>query len=191
MQMIDTSTTQKASSLGFQESPVAQIIVRYRRIIEANKAVERLFGYTRADLINRSVQRLYPSTADFNQIGERCEARMRVTGDTHYEDERFMQASDKTIFWVQAKGATLSPQDPFSLMIWSFEKIADKSYRSVDLSPREREVAHHLVNGRTSREIGEALNISHRTVEVHRARLMRKFNVKNTAALVSEIVHAF
>ncbi len=26
MQMIDTSTTQKASSLGFQESPVAQII---------------------------------------------------------------------------------------------------------------------------------------------------------------------
>ncbi len=92
---------------------------------------------------------------------------------------------------MQAKGATLSPQDPFSLMIWSFEKIADKSYRSVDLSPREREVAHHLVNGRTSREIGDALNISHRTVEVHRARLMRKFNVKNTAALVSEIVHAF
>ncbi len=67
--MIDTSTMQKASTLGFQESPVAQVIVRYRRIIEANKAVERLFGYTRADLINRSVQRLYPSTADFNQIG--------------------------------------------------------------------------------------------------------------------------
>tara|TARA_R110002124_G_scaffold279572_1_gene452171 strand:- start:1188 stop:1760 length:573 start_codon:yes stop_codon:yes gene_type:complete len=189
--MFDVSTSQKASTLGFQESPVAQIVVRHRRVIEANKAVERLFGYNRSDLINRSVQRLYPSTADFNQIGERCEKRMRESGDTLYQDERFMQASDLKIFWVRAKGATLSPDDPFSLMIWSFEKIADKIYRSVELSPREREVAHHLVNGKTSREIGNSLNISHRTVEVHRARLMRKFNVKNTAALVSEIVHAF
>lgn len=189
--MIDISTSQKAATFGFQESPVAQIIVRHRRVIQVNKAVERLFGYSRSDLVNRSVQRLYPSTADFNQIGARCEERMRESGDTYYEDERFMQAWDQKIFWVRAKGATLSPEDPFSLMIWSFEKIAEKSFRSVNLSPREREVAHHLVNGRTSREIGVSLSISHRTVEVHRARLMRKFNVKNTAALVSEIVHAF
>lgn len=169
---------------------MAQVVVRYRRIIEANKAVERLFGYSRAEIVNRSVQRLYPSTADFNQIGERCEMRMRETGESYYEDERFMQTSDQKIFWVRAKGMTLSSEDPFALMIWSFEKIAHRSYRSVDLSSREREVAHHLVNGSTSREIGTALGISHRTVEVHRARLMRKFNVKNTAALVSEIVHA-
>lgn len=188
--MIDTSTAQKAAALGFRESPVAQIVVRYRRIIEANNAIERLFGYSRGEVVNRSVQRLYPTTADFNQIGDRCETRMRETGDTYYEDERFMQSRDNEIFWTRAKGITLTPEDPFALMIWSFEKIASKSYRSVDLSPREREVAHHLVNGRTSREIGDALGISHRTVEVHRARLMRKFNVKNTAALVSEIVHA-
>ncbi|GAW34398.1 transcriptional regulatory protein TdiR [Roseovarius sp. A-2] len=176
--------------LGFLESPVAQIVVRHRRIIEANKAIERLFGYSRDKLANRSVQKLYPSTADFTQIGEKCETRMRATGDSYYEDERFMQACDKKIFWVRAKGMTLTPKDPFALMIWSFEQIASKSYRSVNLSPREREVTHHLVNGSTSREIGIALGISHRTVEVHRARLMRKFNVKNTAALISEIVHA-
>lgn len=189
--MTDISTPQKAVAIAFQESPVAQILVRHRRVIEINKAVERMFGYSRADLVNRSVQRLYPSTADFNQIGARCEKRMRASGDTYYEDERFMQDWDQKIFWVRAKGATLSPEDPFEMMIWSFEKIVDKTYRSVDLSPREREVAHHIVNGRTSREIGASLNISHRTVEVHRARLMRKFNVKNTAALVSEIVHAY
>ena len=188
--MIDTSTAQKAATLGFQESPVAQVVVRHRRVIEANKAVERLFGYSLDDVVNRSVKRLYPTTADFNQIGARCENRMRLTGATYYEDERFMQTRDKEIFWARAKGVTLTPENPFALMIWSFEKIPGKSYHSVDLSPREREVARHLVNGRTSREIGTALGISHRTVEVHRARLMRKFNVKNTAALVSEIVHA-
>ncbi|MBI6629512.1 LuxR C-terminal-related transcriptional regulator [Pontibaca salina] len=188
--MIDTSTPQKTAALGFRESPVAQIVVRYRRIVEANNAIERMFGYRRSEVVNRSVQRLYPTTADFTQIGDRCETRMRKTGDTYYEDERFMQSRDNEIFWTRAKGITLTPEDPFALMIWSFEKIASKAYRSVDLSPREREVAHHLVNGHTSREIGDALGISHRTVEVHRARLMRKFNVNNTAALVSEIVLA-
>ncbi len=152
----DTSTPQKAAMLGFLESPVAQIVVRYRRIIEANKAVERLFGCPREELANRSVQRLYPTTADFNQIGERCEMRMRATGDSYYEDERFMQTFDQKIFWVRAKGMTLTPEDPFALMIWSFEKISHKSYRSVDIRPREREVAHHLVIGSTSREIGRS-----------------------------------
>ena len=39
--------------------------------------------------------------------------------------------------------------------------------------PREREVAACLMDGLTSKEIGKQLGISHRTVEIHRARLMR------------------
>ena len=42
----------------------------------------------------------------------------------------------------------------------------------------------------TSRMIGERLGISTRTVETHRARLMKKFGVNNTAELVSQIVVA-
>jgi two-component system response regulator FixJ len=52
------------------------------------------------------------------------------------------------------------------------------------LSNRERDVLAGLVKGLTNKEIGLLLGISHRTVEVHRARLMRKLNVANLSALL-------
>jgi DNA-binding NarL/FixJ family response regulator len=51
------------------------------------------------------------------------------------------------------------------------------------ITPREREVLALVVKGGTSREIAETLSISFKTVEVHRARLMKKLGVANAAAL--------
>jgi FixJ family two-component response regulator len=53
-----------------------------------------------------------------------------------------------------------------------------------ELTPREREVMELVVLGRHNREIGPALGISVRTVEVHKARLMGKLGVDNVADLV-------
>ncbi len=188
--MIDTSTPARAGLLGFRESPVAHMVVRFRRIVEVNAALERLFGFRRDALLGRSVQRLYPSTADFQRIGETCEAQMRASGASYYEDQRFMQTRDAEIFWARARGITLTPEDPFALMVWSFDRVEDRQYRSVRLTPREREIAPLIGQGLTSRMIGERLGISPRTVETHRARLMKKFGVSNTAELVSQIVVA-
>ena len=52
------------------------------------------------------------------------------------------------------------------------------------LTPREREVMRLVVMGQHNREIGPALGISVRTVEVHKARLMDKLGVGNVADLV-------
>ncbi|WP_312439844.1 response regulator [Janthinobacterium sp.] len=52
------------------------------------------------------------------------------------------------------------------------------------LTPREREVMQLVVTGRHNRDIGPALGISVRTVEVHKARLMDKLGVDNVADLV-------
>lgn len=52
------------------------------------------------------------------------------------------------------------------------------------LSAREREVLAGLVRGMTNKQVGLALGISHRTVEVHRAKLMRKVGARNLAALL-------
>jgi FixJ family two-component response regulator len=57
-----------------------------------------------------------------------------------------------------------------------------------ELTAREREVAAHLMGGLTSKEIGRALAISHRTVEVFRARLMRKYKASTTADLVHKLL---
>jgi FixJ family two-component response regulator len=53
------------------------------------------------------------------------------------------------------------------------------------LSPRERQVLQGVIRGLTNKGIGMELGISHRTVEIHRAHLMRKLNVNSVAALVA------
>ena len=52
------------------------------------------------------------------------------------------------------------------------------------LSPREREVMLLVVEGRSSREIADALHLSRKTVETHRSRLMVKLGVENVIGLV-------
>jgi two-component system, LuxR family, response regulator FixJ len=52
------------------------------------------------------------------------------------------------------------------------------------LSERERQVLDHLVAGDTSKEIGRALDISPRTVEIYRAKLMAKTQASNLQELV-------
>ena len=51
------------------------------------------------------------------------------------------------------------------------------------LSPREMEVLKRVAVGLSSKEIGSELNISPRTVETHRASLMRKLDLHSVAEL--------
>ncbi len=52
------------------------------------------------------------------------------------------------------------------------------------LTNREREILKMVAEGRTSREIGDLLYISLRTVEHHRANIMRKMNFNSVADLI-------
>lgn len=63
---------------------------------------------------------------------------------------------------------------------------ADTGAHSVDvmLSPREYEVMQLLARGLHNRRIAEQLGISHRTVEVHKARVLNKLGVRSVVELV-------
>jgi DNA-binding NarL/FixJ family response regulator len=52
------------------------------------------------------------------------------------------------------------------------------------LTPREKEVLYLAARGSTSTEIAHLLHISPRTVEQHRARLMRKLHLRNLTGLI-------
>jgi len=52
------------------------------------------------------------------------------------------------------------------------------------LTTREREVFHLIVEGRTSKEIARQLDISAKTAENHRARVLEKLKAHNTADVV-------
>jgi DNA-binding NarL/FixJ family response regulator len=55
---------------------------------------------------------------------------------------------------------------------------------TMNITPRQREILRMVALGNTNREIAASLDISVRTVEVHRFNLMRRLNVRNVAQLL-------
>lgn len=170
---------------GFLAAPVALLVTRHRIMAEFNDAFIAMFGHPRAAMQNRLVEMLYPSVSDYEAIGARAEAWLRSHPD--HQDERFMQRRDGEIFMARAHGRSLTPDDPFAHMVWVFVEAGGGRGRIDRLTAREREIASHIVNGRTCKEIGQLLGISHRTVEAHRAAVMRKVSARNTAELVTKV----
>jgi len=64
------------------------------------------------------------------------------------------------------------------------KKKESASENSERLSIREREVVQLLAEGKSNKEIGASLNISKRTVDHHRARIMDKLHVQSVGELV-------
>ncbi len=55
---------------------------------------------------------------------------------------------------------------------------------AIQISPRELEVLHHIVEGWSNKMIGDMMYVSESTVNTHRYHIMKKLNAKNTADLV-------
>ena len=98
--------------------------------------------------------------------------------------------SDGALFWCHVAGRALDRADPFAHAVWMFEDISQRRPVGAALKIREREIAQHIVTGATSKQIARLLEISHRTVEAHRARLMRKLDATTTGELVARLLGA-
>jgi FixJ family two-component response regulator len=70
-----------------------------------------------------------------------------------------------------------------------FRKSRDIAARLAKLSEREREVMMLSIEGLTCKEIAIRLNISYRTVETHRARLILKTATSNMMELARIVVY--
>jgi two-component system response regulator FixJ len=60
----------------------------------------------------------------------------------------------------------------------------DLRQRYQSLTPREREVMQHVVAGKLNKVVAADLEVSTRTIELHRARVMEKMQAKSLAELV-------
>lgn len=63
-------------------------------------------------------------------------------------------------------------------------KSREQEVKSSSLSKREKEILLKICEGLSNHEIADALFISKRTVDKHRANLLAKTNSKNTASLI-------
>jgi len=68
--------------------------------------------------------------------------------------------------------------------------LSEVAQRLGKLSPREREVLDLVIAGKMNKTIADAMNISIKTVEAHRAKVMDKMGAKSLAELVQLVVQA-
>jgi PAS domain S-box-containing protein len=167
----------------FAHAPIGMCVSERRIMQVCNLALARMFGYQPGELNGESFKVLYPTQDEFERTGARIVPIMNAKGI--YSDERIMRRANGELFWCHVTGHALVPEDTHAAGIWTFEDLSEKRRASSTLSPREREIAALLVEGKTSKLIGKQIGLSPRTVEMHRANLMKKF----TASTSSELVH--
>ena len=176
--------------LAFEMAPVGLVLSRNRSIVDCNQHLCDMFGASREQLVGQSFLVLYPSVAEYERIGARMIPILNAKGV--YGDDRIMKRADGRnkgeTFWCHVTGRALNRSAPHESGIWTFEDLSSRRPVTAELTAREREVAAHLMGGLTSKEIGRALVISHRTVEIYRARLMRKYKASTTADLVHRLM---
>lgn len=86
-----------------------------------------------------------------------------------------------------AEGRSFFSPSVSKLMLDDFVRRAAKTEvadRYDTLSDREREILQLVAEGRSNKEVAALLEISPATVETHRARVLQKLDVHNTAELV-------
>jgi two-component system response regulator NreC len=92
---------------------------------------------------------------------------------------------------VQAIRATLRGETYISPEVAERAADAMLANRAVDLDPltqRERQVLQLIGEGMTNKEISRQLGMSVKTVESHRANVMKKLNIHETAGLVRHAI---
>jgi PAS domain S-box-containing protein len=176
--------------LAFDMAPVGLALSRNRIMVDCNRHLCDMFGAARDQMVGQSFQLLYPSALEFERTGQRIAPILNRNGT--YSDDRIMKRVAGRFkgetFWCHVTGRALNPSAPHEAGIWTFEDLSSRRPVKAELTAREREVAAHLMDGLTSKEIGRALTISHRTVEIYRARLMGKYKAANTGELVHKLM---
>jgi PAS domain S-box-containing protein len=170
----------------FHLAPIGLVLSRERIIEDCNEQVAAIFRRSRESLLGQSFAVLYPSPDEFERIGERIPPIMTAQGS--YADDRIMKRANGELFWCHVTGRSLDLSVPHAAGVWTFEDLSATRRVAVELTPREREIAAQLVPGKTSKQIGRVLDISSRTVDVYRARLMRKYGTGNATELLQRLL---
>lgn len=178
----------------FDLAPIGLVLSRNRLMVDVNQQLLLMFRATREQLVGQSFEVLYPTHEEFERTGARIVASLDRSG--FYADERVMKRLGNDgvdageLFWCHVSGRALDMRWPHAAGIWSFEDLSAHRRVGTELTGREREIAALLIEGLTSKLIGKKLGISPRTVDVYRARLMRKYSAATTPELVHKLLSA-
>ncbi|MEP2530164.1 PAS and helix-turn-helix domain-containing protein [Shimia sp.] len=171
--------------LAYDAAPVGIVLSEQRVIRACNAAFAEMLGYDRSDLVGQSFRVLYGTVEEFDRVRDIGLAPLQ---ETHvYTDERMMRRRDGSQIWCRFRAHSLTPEDPLAQLVMTFAVISDSPPGA--LSARERQVVGGLGRGLTSKEIARELGLSPRTVEDVRARLLKRFGVRNATELLGQLTY--
>ena len=172
--------------LAFDLAPVGLCVSRDRVIDTCNEAFGSMFGWPAETLAGQAFCVLYPSLDEYTHIGNMGLPVMRSTGT--YSDERIMMRRNGQLFWCHVAGRALDRADPFACAVWMFEDISARRPVMVPLTAREREIARQLTAGQGTKQIARTLGLSPRTIDGHRARLMKKLGATSASEMIARLL---
>ncbi len=169
------------------------VLSRQRLVVDCNAELLTMFRAEREQVVGQSLEILYPTAAEFERTGQRIAAQLDAQG--RYADDRVMKrlgaslaAPAGELFWCHVSGRALAQLDPHAQGIWTFEDLSARRVVQPGFTPRERDIAALLIEGLSSKQVGKRLQISPRTVDIYRARLMRKTGAASAAELVTRML---
>ena len=136
------------------------------------------------DVIKKS-RKAYPNigfiTLTMHDEGQYVTKAVRSGADGYLLKNADEDQVIEAIFKVH-QGGKFFPSDVSQLMIDSITMEGDVK----QLSQREKEVLDKVAEGKTTKEIADELIVSTRTVETHRANMMKTLDVQNSAELIKK-----
>lgn len=170
----------------FMLAPAGLCVSHWRVIRHANARLESIFRYPPGQLNGTSFDALYPARGQ--PVHATGHPTLSLSANGLYACERVMKRLDGELFWCRLVGRSLTPMDPQATSLWTFEDLSVRHPISPDLSDREREIALLIAEGQTSKMVARRLNLSPRTVEMYRSRLMAKFSATTYSALADKLM---
>lgn len=171
----------------FESAPIGMLVMRHDTIVAVNRALCGMFRTSESTLVGERFGTLFPDGDALAAIRPTIAEAVGRVGQ--YREHRLLRqsalpgATEPEL--IQVSLQYLQVDAEHLLVICGADDLARaQAGGHADLTPRERDVALLLRKRYTAKEIGKCLGISHRTVEVHRSRLMRKYGVNSAAALL-------
>lgn len=184
---IDAELSALHFRVAFECAPLGMMVLHGHTVVACNRALCDLFDLAESRLLGMRFDALFPDGDAFETI-QAAMRDVRVHGG-HYRETRLMRqadngAADHDSLLRQANLQYVGLDAQHGLTMCSVEALSVPLLDHSKLTNREREVASLLRERYTAKEIGRSPGISHRTVEIYRTRLMKKYGVRNAASLV-------
>lgn len=164
-----------------------------RTLLACNGTAERVFGYPPEAIVGKRASILHVDRGHFTDFEARCTAVLRTGRPFHARS--WMRRADGRCFPSEhtvTPATELSGRPVAISMVRDLSADGDQAFvrTYARLTAREQEVFVHTAEGCSAKQAARALGLSHRTVEIHRARVLQKFDVRTTKQLLAELALA-